>query len=72
MRSTVEENGQKSSSHRTSGALAGVIEAEYPEVVQTTRLMIRNVYAKVDEKNQLARMCVVDDNFFQMFDFSFF
>ncbi len=72
MRSTIEENGQKSSSHRTSGALAGVIEAEYPEVIQTTRLMIRNVYAKVDKKNQLARMCVVDDNFFQMFDFSFF
>ena len=50
MRSTVGTENQRTYTTRTSGALAGILKDEYPEVLDVTRLMRREVFVTAGDK----------------------
>ncbi|MCZ6633986.1 MAG: ABC transporter permease, partial [bacterium] len=71
VRSTVSSENQLSYTTRTSGALAGVLQDEYPEVLNVTRLFRREVFVTVGDKALSQLFCLADDNVFDTFPHAF-
>lgn len=71
MRSTVGSENQRTYTTRTSGALAGVLKEEYPEVLDVTRLMRREVFVTAGNKGLSQFFCLADDNIFDTFPHTF-
>ena len=67
IRSTVGNENQLLYTTRTSGALAGVLRNEYPEVLDVTRLLRREVFVSSGDKVLSQIFCLADDNVLDTF-----
>lgn len=55
----------------TSGALAGALERDFPEVEKATRLWQGEVDVRVEQKKFQVSACIVDPELFEIFDLPF-